>query len=191
MSEIIDILKQLTSPSYNEKMYTGADRAVNEACAGDLIASFEEFKDILVGVIVLVQKYVLKARNPVEDGREFYLDAAFRVLRKKLGPSGLQAAMEMGKTGKDGGVYAVIKLVAYGYAETLFEAEAKSRVGIIWEKLSNDEKFAVMDEYIAEFSSIFPDEMTESGAVRLKVNFPRTLHLHIENVRKLTKSLNI
>ncbi|RKY10697.1 MAG: hypothetical protein DRP56_00325 [Planctomycetota bacterium] len=190
MSEIVDILKELSSPSYNEKKYIGVDRAINEAAVGGLVDSFEEFGEILAGVIVLVQKYLLKARNPVEGGREFYLDAAFRVLTRKLGPNGEKAAMEISRTGKNDGIYGVIKLVAYGYAEMLFENESKSRVGIIWEQLSNDDKFATMDEYLQEFGHLWPDELTENGAARLKVNFPKTLQLHLENIRKLSKSLD-
>jgi len=190
MSEIINIMKQLTSPSYNEKMYIGADRAVNEAAVGGLVASFAEFADILVRVIILVQKYVLKAQNPVEGGREFYLDAAFRVLIKKLGPNGEKAAFEMARTGKQGGIYDVIKLVAYGYTDILFENEARAKVGIIWEKLCNEDKLKTMALYLQEFGDLWPDEMTENGATRIKFNFPRVLQLHIENVRKLTKSLD-
>ena len=186
---IIEILKELSSPSYNEKKYTGADRAVNEAAVGGLVDSFEEFENILIEVIVLVQKYVLKARNPVEGGREFYLDAAFRALSKKLGPNGEKAAFERSRTGNEEGLYGVIKLIAYGYADVLFENESKSRVGIIWERLSNDDKFVVMDEYLKEFGHLWPDELTENGAVRLKVNFSKTMQLHIENVRKLSESL--
>jgi hypothetical protein len=185
MSEMIDILKQLTSPSYNEKRYIGADRAVNEAAVGGPVTSFNEFEDILVRVIVLIHKYVLKVRNPIEGARENYLDAAFKVLNKKLGPSGFRAGFERARTGKEGGIYGVIKLVAYGYTDVLFENESKSKVGFLWQQMSNDQRFAVMDEYIAEFASMWPHEMTENGAVRLKVNFPKTLQLHIENIRKL------
>ena len=190
MSEIVDILKELSSPSYNEKKYIGVDRAINEAAVGGLVDSFEEFGEILAGVIVLVQKYLLKAQNPVEGAREYYLDAAFRVLNKKLGPSGFRAGFERARTGKEEGLYGVIKLVAYGYGEMLFENEAKSKVGVIWERLSNDDRFVVMDEYLQEFGHLWPDEMTENGAVRLKVNFPKTLQLHLENIRKLSKLLD-
>lgn len=190
MSEIIDILKQLTFPSYTEKMYIGADRAVNEAAVVGPVTSFNAFMDILVKVIVLVQKYVLKIQNPVAGGRQFYLDMAFRVLIKKLGPNGEKAAYERARTGAEEGIYGVIKLVAYGYTDILFENEAKSRVGVIWERLSNDDKLKTMELYIKRFGHLWPDEMTENGAVRIKFNFPKVMQLHIENVRKLTKSLD-
>ncbi len=60
----------------------------------------------------------------------------------------------------------------------------------MFEKLSHDQKFAVMDEYIKEFGHLWPDELIENGALRLKKNFPKTLQLHIENIRKLTKSID-
>jgi hypothetical protein len=190
MSEIINILRDLTTPQYAEKKYLGADRAINAVIVSGLVASFEEFEKILVEVISLVQKYVLKVQRPVKGAREFYLDTAFRVLQKKHGPNGEKAAFEFSRTGKNGGVNAVIRSIAYGYTDVLFENESKARVGVLFEKLSHDQKFAVMDEYIKEFGYLWPDELIENGAVRLKMNFPKTLQLHIENIRKLTKSMD-
>ena len=190
MSELIETLSNLTSPQYAEKKYQGADRAINAVNVGGLVDSFKQFKNILIEVIVLVQKNVLKVQRPIEGAQDFYLDAAFRVLQKEYGPNGEKAAFEMSRTGKDGGVNAVIRSIAYGYTDVLFENETKAKVGIIFEQMSDNDKFAVMNEYIKEFGHLWPDELIENGALRLKINFLKTLHLHIEYIRKLTKSMD-
>lgn len=191
MSEIITILNELTEPGYTEEKYLGADRAINAVCVKGPLGSFNEFKQILIEVILLIQNHVLKAQKTVEGAEEFYLGIAFRVLQKEYGPNGEKAAYEMSRTGKEGGINAVIRSLAYGYTDILFENEAKAKVAVIWEKLSNDQKFLIMDQYVSKFGYLWPDELTENGAVRLKMNFPKTLQLHIENIRKLTKSMNV
>ena len=190
MSELIETLNNLTSPRYTEKKYQGADRAINAVSVSGLVDSFKQFQNILIEVIVLVQKNVLKVQKPIKGAQDFYLDAAFRVLQKEYGPNCEKAAFEFRRTGKDGSVNAVIRSLAYGYTDVLFENETKARVGILFEKLSHDQKFAVMDEYIKEFGHLWPDELIENGALRLKKNFQKTLQLHIENIRKLTKSMD-
>ena len=190
MSELIETLNNLTSPQYTEKKYQGADRAINSVSVSGLVDSFNEFENILVEVIVLVQKNVLKVQRPIKGAQDFYLDAAFRVLQKEYGPNGEKAAFEISRTGKDGGIHAIIRSLAYGYADLLFENEAEAKVGVLWEKMSNEDKFAAMEQYVSEFSYLWPDELTENGALRLKKNFQKTLQLHIENIRKLTKSMD-
>ena len=190
MSELIETLNNLTSPQYTEKKYQGADRAINSVAVSGLVASFKQFENILVEVIVLVQKNVLKIQRPVKGAQEFYLDIAFKVLQKEYGPNGEKAAFEISRTSKDGSVNAVIRSLAYGYTDVLFENETIARVGSLFEKLSHDQKFAVMDEYIKEFGHLWPDELIGNGALRLKKNFQKTLQLHIENIRKLTKSMD-
>ena len=190
MSEIITILKELTEPRYTEKRHLGADRAINAISVRDSVSSFDNFMQILIEVIVLVQKHVLKVQRAVEGAEDFYLDIAFKVLKKEYGSNGEKASYEICRTGKEGGINAVIRSLAYGYADILFENEAKAKVGVIWEKLSNDKKCLVMDQYVSEFGYFWPDELIENEALRLKLNFPKTLQMHIENVRKLTKSMD-
>ena len=191
MSELIETLNNLTSPKYIEKMYIGADKAINEIALDGLVSSFREFENIIVEFMKLLHKYVLKANRTINGAEEYYLDAGFKVLQEKYGPNGEKAAFEMARTGKQGGIYAVIKVLAYGPIDIGIENEAKAKVGVLWEKLGNDQKFAVMDEYVKTHGHLWPDELIENGAVRLKMNFPKTLQLHIENVRKLSKSLDI
>ena len=190
MSEIIEELKKLTSSGYIEKMYVGADCAVNEVAAGGgTVDSFKQFEQIVIEVIELVHKYVLKVRKPVKGAEQHYLSTGFTVLQQKYGPHGEKAAYEMARTGKDGGINAVIRLLTYGYTATLFENEAKAKIGVLWQKLSPEQMLAVMDEYVCTFKHLWPREMTEGKALRLKVNFPKTLELHIESIKKLHKSL--
>jgi len=191
MSEIITILKELTKPGYIEKRYLGADYAINSVSVKGPVGSFNEFKQILIEVIVLVQKYVLKTQKTVEGSQTFYLDIAYKVLQKVYGPNGEKAAFEMSRTGKEGGISAVIRSLAYGYTDILFKDEAKAKVGVLWAKLSHDQKFSIMDQYVSTFGYLWPDELVENGAVRLKMNFPKTLQLHIEQIRKLTKAMDV
>ena len=191
MSEILEILRDLTSRQYIDRMHTDADRAINEVATAGIIDSFDEFKNIIVKLIISVNKYALKINNNIGGGREYYLNSAFKALSKKFGPNGEKAAFEMARTGKNGGLYEVLKVVAYGYIDTLNENEAQSKIGYLWQIMDNDCKFTLMDQYISEFGHLWPAEMTESSAARLKVNFPATLQLHIKNVRKLSDSMDI
>lgn len=192
MSEIIEELKNLTSPGYIEKMHVGVDKAINAvAVSGATVGSFSQFEQIVIEVIWLVHKYELKVQKPVEGADEYYLSIGFNVLQQKYGPHGEKASFEMARTGKNGGINAVIRMLAYGYTDTLFENKAKAKIGVLWRKLNPDEMLAVMDEYVRLFGDMWPKEMTEGKALRLKVNFPKTLELHVESIKKLHKSLDV
>jgi hypothetical protein len=106
------------------------------------------------------------------------------ILNGQFGPSGTKNAFEMVRTGKDGGLYRVLKLIAEEMAATYAQNEISARVRDYWNELTDDEKLAAADEYLSKYGRLLPAEFTGGSAARLKVHLPRILEEHPKMVRR-------
>ena len=131
-----------------------------------------------------LEKQILKAKSIPAD-TDCLWHRCMMVLKKIYGKNGEKAAFEMARTGNEGGLYGVLRALAMQVAEDYAKSGISGRILTFWGALSVDEKFDVMDEYLEKYGHLFPSELTEGSAARLKANFVDVLENHPFLIKRL------
>ena len=116
---------------------------------------------------------------------DYYWPMCVRPLLRIYGINGEKTALEMARTGSEGGLYAVLKAFAMHMAEEYSRNEISAKVSFFLKSLSIEEFVATADEYVGKYNHIIPYEMTEDSAVRIKMNFEKVLREHPFIIQKL------
>ena len=185
----LETLLESIDPSRNyDDVSARVDHAINTfTMQRATIVDWDEYEDFFGNFYRHVQKTVLRLRSDVRDDEGYYRALCSNLLDKAFGPSGSKAAFEMVRTGKEGGLYQVLKTVANLMGERYAENEIWGRISHYWESLTLDEKLAAPDEYLQKYGHLLPSELTEGSAARLRVNFPRVLEEHPKMIRRMRK----
>ena len=88
-------------------------------------------------------------------------------------------------TGKEGGLYAVLKAFAMYKAEEYTKNEISAKVSTWWHQLTADQKLLASSEYISKYGNIIPSDLKDNGAALLRGNFWKVLEKHPFIVQKL------
>ena len=108
-----------------------------------------------------------------------------KILCKIYGPNAERVAFDMARTGKEGGIYAVLKALAMKTAEEACEISVSKKVFHFRIGLSPAEKDSAVQEYLEKYGHLLPSEMTEDKARVLWVNFEKVLNQHPLLLQKL------
>lgn len=183
----LDTLLESIDPSRNyDDVSARVDHAVNTfPVHRATIEDWDEYIDFFGDFYRHVEKTVLRLSSDVPDNEGFYRARCSNLLDKAFGSSGSKAAFEMVRTGKEGGLYQVLKAVANLIGERYAENEIGGRISHYWVSLTLDEQLAAPDEYLQKFGHLLPSELTERSAARLRVNFPKVLEEHPKMIRRM------
>ena len=166
-----------------------ADQALNSFSAGTaVITDWHRFRECLAGFCRHVETTVLRLSAPVDVSADFYWGRCVRFLLAAYGMSGDKAAFEMTRTGSEGGLYAVLRAVAWEVIAEYSRNEVAGRVTAYWNGLSNEERWAATDEYLAQYGKLLPKELTEGSAARVRADFVKVLEEHPHVVRELRRA---
>jgi len=189
MTTNLDMLLESIDPSRTyDHVSARVDEAVNNfAMHRPIIEDWDEYENYLADFYRHIEKVVLRMGSGVPDNREYYWGQCANLLNKAFGPSGYKAAFEMVRTGKEGGLYQVLKTVADLIAEKYTQNEIFARISHYWESLTLDEKLAAPDEYLSKYGYLLPSELTEGSAARLRANFPKVLEEHPKMIRQMRR----
>jgi hypothetical protein len=189
MTTNLDMLLESIDPSRTyDQVSARVDEAVNDfAMHRPIIEDWDEYENYLADFYRHIETVVLRMGSGVPDNREYYWGQCANLLNKAFGPSGFKAAFEMVRTGKEGGLYQVLKTVADLIAEKYAQNEIFARISHYWESLTLDEKLAAPDEYLSKYGYLLPSELTEGSAARLRANFPKVLEEHPKMIRQMRR----
>ena len=178
------LLDQIDPSKTLDKVASRVDRAVNRySIAYGTIKDMESFERILSEFFRHIEKEVLKVPK-YPPFSSFDWGRCSVLLEKQFGRRGHIVAFEMARTGTQGGLYEVLKKIASNLGNKYAQNEISSRVGLFWNGLSLNEKFAVIDEYAKKFGRFLPKSYLESNAVFLKMNFTKVLEEHPRMVQR-------
>jgi len=168
---------------------TLADKALNTfSFSSGQITDRKEFEDCLTDFFCHVDSNVLKFSKSFNDEhRNFQWGRCHTILSHIYGDNGGQIAFDMARTGKSGGLYAVLKAIALRMAEEYAENEIGGLIDKYWKELTLDEQHAAPKEYIEKYGHLLPSELTEDDAYRILVNFPRVLAQHPKIIQKIRR----
>lgn len=169
-----------------EETSARADIAVNSFPMNQgLITQWEDFKDIMSRFAAHMDSQVLRLYTPREVDFDHDWGYACRMLMKLYGRNGEKTAFELARTGNEGGLYKVLKNLAQQILEEYTHNEIKAKINYFWNRLSTDEKFAAIDEYLSNYGHLLPSELTEGSTARIKDNFPKVLEEHSQLMQRL------
>lgn len=161
-----------------------ADDAINSfSGTSGKITDWNKFSQYMAGFTAHVEAKILQL-HPCPVGSDFYWSKCVQMLCLIYGPNGDKAAFEMTRTGKEGGLFSVLRTVALRMAEEYAENEIVARIADYWKKLTLDEQLCVTDEYLEKYGQLIPSELTEGSAARIRANFPKVLAQHPHIIRK-------
>ena len=184
-SKLERLLAEIDPAQIYDRTFARANTAVNRfEMHLAQITDWNEFTRQMAEFFIHIESNVLNVSDSVYGDLDFHWGRCLHLLGRIYGTNGEKAAFEMARTGNEGGRYAVFKAVALRLAEEHTENEIAARVSDFLAKLSVDELWAEIDDYLQGYGHLLPAEMTEGGAVRIRVNFSKVLAQHPKIVRQ-------
>lgn len=187
MSTKLDRLLESIDPTRTyDQVSARIDQAVNSfAMKRSTIDNWDEYEKFFADFCRHVETTVLRLGHGAPDNREFYWSKCSNLLDKAFGSSGYKAAFEMVRTGKEGGLYRVLKTVANQMSEEYAQNEISARISHYWDSLTLDEKLTAPDEYLSKYGHLLPAELTEGSAARIRADFIKALEEHPKIMRRM------
>lgn len=187
-TKLESLLEQLEPDRVLDVVSARTDEAINSfSFLSARIINWDEFRACMIRFIAHVERHALQLQFPYQVDPDFAWGRCVRMLMDKFGPSGEKAAFEMARTGNGGGLYAVLKAVAWRIAEQLAKNEISGRVSAYLDDLSAQQRLAASTEYRARFGHLLPAELTEASAARIHANFHKVLEEHPQLMRRFRK----
>ena len=188
-TKLEQLLEKIDPKLTLDKTSALADNAMNTFSFGSgQMTDRKEFEDCLTDFFCHVDTNVLGVSKSFNsEHRDFQLGRCDILLSHIYGHNCENTAFDMARTGKSGGLYAVLKAIALRMAEEYAENKIGAVIDDYWKKLTLDERFAASDEYLEKYGHLLPSELTEGSAVRVRANFPKLLAQHPEIIRKIRR----
>ena len=150
-----------------------------------LIDDWETFKAILTRFFRHVENFILQIRHFPSPNPDIDWGRCCRLLMQEFGPSGEKASFEMSRTGKEGGIYGVLKAIARRMIHEYGQNEIRAKANTFWEGLTIDERLSIPNEYLDKYGHLIPEELSEGSGVRVRANFPMVLKEHPNIIGRL------
>ena len=185
----LDKLLQSIDPSrVLDKVSADVDRAVNSfSMRRAKIEDWEEYEEFLAGFLRHIESVVLRLGSKAPHAKDIYWARCSNILEKKYGQNGFKTAFEMVRTGKNGGLYRILKIIADQMTENYAQNEISGRITYYLEELTIDEKLAAADEYHNKFGHLLPSDFTDANAARLKIHFEKALNEHPKIIQRMRR----
>jgi hypothetical protein len=149
-----------------------------------ILADWEDFRKCVLRFHQHAEGKILGLVRPFTGDDDFDWGRCIGTLINAFGKNGEKTAMELARTGVEGGIHKVLREVAKTLAVGYAENWVACLVWNYWNSLSVAEKLAVPDEYLKRFAHLLSSGLTEGNAGLLRANFPRVL---IEHPRMLQR----
>jgi hypothetical protein len=188
-SKLEKILKKIHPEQTYDTVSARADTAFNSfKLTSNLITSSQKFQEIGADFYCHLENQILDMNPPRKT--HFIMD--WGRFHKKLvmiyGQNGDKAGFDIARTGKENGLYSVLKSVADKMIDEYANSIIKSEICQFWDNMTIDEKFSAIHEYIEKFGHLLPIEIIEKGAPRIVSNFHKVLE---EHPRMINRSRNM
>lgn len=147
----------------------------------------DQFEELMAEFFCHVDSVLLNARDTSFYDREFCLFRCETVLKDLYGPRGKIVAYDMAHTGKQGGLFAVMKSVSLRQAEIYAENMVSYKVEEYWDRADPDQLLSDCDRYLRRYGHLLPGELTEGSGARVKAHFRQILKQHPQILRNTRK----
>ena len=177
MSQLSDLLASL-DPAV---IIDGPEQRANVALSTFPIVSAYildcgEFKDFIARFHQYAHSCVLNWW-PYYD-YEWNYGAAINLMKSFFGPSGVDHAFVIVRTGTKGGLYGLMKQITKSIVDEHIRKATNAIVGSFVLDLDDDEREAAVQEYLIRYRHLLPPELVENDGLGLYVEFKEVLMNH-------------
>jgi hypothetical protein len=187
MATKLKLLLESIDPSRTlDKVAGDVDRAVNSFSGRKaVVGNWDEYVSFFAEFYRHIETVVLRMSPGGPSDKDFSWGQCARLMDKAFGPSGYKAAFEIVRTGKEGGLYRVLKTIADLMAEKYAQNEISARISRYWDSLTLDEKLAAPEEYLRKYGYLLPEELIEGSAARIRAHFLKVLEEHPKMIQRM------
>lgn len=187
MPTALDALLESLDPSRTlDVLSARADEALNTfRLESGVIANWDTFQACMSRYYCHLEHHLLRLKRPREEDFGMDWGRCQRVLLTKWGPLGTDTAFSLARTGAEGGLYGLLKMVAHHVADEYASNEIKARVSGYMTGLSAQERLAATQEYLNKYGHLLPGDVTEGSAPRINFQFFHVLCEHPRLLRRL------
>ncbi|MBA4369834.1 MAG: hypothetical protein C0403_19575 [Desulfobacterium sp.] len=172
-----------------DQVSAATDEAFNSFRCDHPIRSFDDYKKYMSAFVQYVEQTVVKFKSNDPFDKEFFWTRYSNLVSNRHGRDAWKMNYEKITTGKDGGLYKLLKDVAAMILDDRSGREISARVWRFWESLTNGEKLETVDEFLQKFGHLLPSEYTSGGGAYLKVNFPRVLEKYPQLLMEIRRAM--
>lgn len=184
-SKLASLINEIDPQVTWDKISTKVNSAFNAfRLRSSIVTDESKFQEIGADFYCIVENTVLEL-NP-QRKRHFVMDWGrfHKHLIGMYGENGHNTAFDIARTGKENGIYSILKTVAERMKEEYFNSIIQSRICDFWDSLSIAEKHSAIKEYVETYGHLLPEEITENGAPRIVSNFHKVLAEHPRMIRQ-------
>lgn len=172
-----------------DRVSAAIDDAFNAFRCDDPINSFDDYQNYMATFVFHIEAGVLRFGANVPYNKDFWLARYSNLVAKGHGHDAWKINYEKVLTGKNGGIYQLLKDVAAMILEDRGGRENSARIWRFWNTLTDDEKLEIVDEFLTKFGYLLPSEYTAGGGAYLKMNFPRILEKYPQLVMEIRRAM--
>lgn len=189
MATKLDRLLEKIDPIHTlDEVSADVDSAVNSyAMRRATIEDWGEYEEFLADFLRHIETSVLRLGPGAPFDRRICWARCSNILREEFGSSGHKVGFEMVSTGKNGGLYRILKTIADKMADNYARNEISARINNFLNCLTVDEQLVAADEYLSKFGHLLPDEFTAANAARLRAYFREVLKEHPGIIRRVRR----
>ena len=122
---------------------------------------------------------------------EFEYGITLLFLKQEYGRNGDLAALEIARSGEEGGIRSVLRTVAQAMGKKHAEELISLCVDSYWTGQKAHELIEDARSYVRQFASLIPAGMLESGGVRIMAEFRQVLKKHPFMIAELRRKTRI
>ena len=172
-----------------DRVSSAVDNAFNSFKYDNPISSFDEYQTFMSKFVQHIEQIVLGFSSNDSYDRDFFWSRYSNLVGNGHGRDAWKWNYEKIITGKDGGLYKLLKDVAAMVLEDRSGREISGRVWSFWNSLTDDEKLETVDEFLHECGHMLPSELSGGRGANLKMNFPRVLEKYPQLVMEIRRSV--
>lgn len=177
MSELMELLGGIEP--IPDKVDRCADTAANSFPLHQAVLSTrEEYTSFMGRYYAHVEFVILGRPGNAECDEQFSFNQCLVLLQKEYGHSALQAPFELASSGTEGGLLKVLdtvrRLISRRYADNWIGLA----VSLYWNRRSPASLVGDSLEYVLRYGHLWPSDLAEGSAARIRGNFRKVLLQH-------------
>jgi hypothetical protein len=174
-----DFLETISPENTYDPLYALRDQALNtfQHTKGS-VDDWDEFKTVMERFHEHLFTHLLELKTHIDSPPDFHWGQAMYTFDEIYGRNGFKEAYIRAQTGRNGGLYAVLREFANHMAEKQADNLVRVRVTEFWGDALTEKKYDTPIEYGQKWKHILPPELTEDNFIRLRINFPHALAQH-------------
>lgn len=184
-----NLIESIDPSQLFDRVSQAVDAAFNSFRYDYPIKSFDDYQKCMSQFVQHIEQVVLGFRSSQDYDRSFFWTRYSNLVNGQHGRDAWKMNYEKIITGRDGGLYQLLKEVAGMVLKDRSKQQISNRIGPFWNSLSDTEKLNTIQEFMAKFGDILPSEYRGGGGAYLKMNFPNMLQKYPELILEIRRAV--